>query len=283
MIVRDEAANLPACLRSCADLVDELVIVDTGSADETKEIARSFGAKVFHFAWCDDFSAARNESLRHASGEWILWMDADDRLDTVNRGRLKELLDGLGKRVEQSHCAYVMTVAYRDACGAIPSASQVRLFPAGTVRWLGRVHEEMVLDDHVQPVLTSVAIEHVGYQDREVMRRKSERNLRLLQRKLAEMPDDPRTLFQFAGELLNADRAAEAYPLFCRAADLATPAAQWYAVAMYGRALASHRMGVFDKDAVAWLVGRRARAERLSQAEEASVLLSRLRAQGLPC
>lgn len=102
MIVRDEASNLPACLECCAGLFDEMVIVDTGSTDATKDIARSFGARVLDFQWCDDFSAARNESLRHAAGDWIFWMDADDRLDEENRAKLRSLLSSIGdQRIER--------------------------------------------------------------------------------------------------------------------------------------------------------------------------------------
>src|SRR5262249_55825806 len=85
MIVKDEEANLPACLGSVADLVDEVVVVDTGSADRTREVAARYGAKVYDFAWVDSFAAARNESLRHATGDWVLWLDADGRLDAGNR------------------------------------------------------------------------------------------------------------------------------------------------------------------------------------------------------
>ena len=85
MIVRNEAERLPGCLESVADLVDEIVIVDTGSTDATKAVAARFGAKVkiFDFAWCDDFAAARNESLRRAGGDWVLWLDADDRVSPI--------------------------------------------------------------------------------------------------------------------------------------------------------------------------------------------------------
>src|SRR5262249_6489310 len=69
MIVRDEEANLPDCLGSVADLVDEVVVVDTGSADRAQEVAARFGAKVVDFPWVDSFAAARNESLRHATGD----------------------------------------------------------------------------------------------------------------------------------------------------------------------------------------------------------------------
>ncbi len=70
LMVRNEEAALPGCLQSAADLADEIIVVDTGSTDRTKEIAANFGAKVFDFPWCDDFAAARNECIRHATGEW---------------------------------------------------------------------------------------------------------------------------------------------------------------------------------------------------------------------
>src|SRR5207245_5074676 len=95
MIVKNEEANLGACLASVADLVDEIILVDTGSTDKTKEIAAQFGARVFDFPWVDSFAAARNECLRHATGAWIFWLDADDRLDEDNRQRLRALFASL--------------------------------------------------------------------------------------------------------------------------------------------------------------------------------------------
>src|ERR1700689_1316256 len=95
VIARNEAANLPGCLGPLVPFVTETIVVDTGSTDATSSIAESFGARVFDFPWCDDFAAARNESLRRATGDWILWMDADDRLDAENTRRLADLLAGL--------------------------------------------------------------------------------------------------------------------------------------------------------------------------------------------
>src|SRR5260370_1596740 len=101
LMVRNEEAALPGCLQSAADLVSEIIVIDTGSTDRTKEVAASFGAKVFDFPWCDDFAAARNECIRHATGEWIFWMDADERIDEVNRAKLRTLFESIKPRQEE--------------------------------------------------------------------------------------------------------------------------------------------------------------------------------------
>ena len=80
MITKDEEGCIRDCLTSVKDFVDEIIVVDTGSTDKTKEIAAEFGAKVYEISWVDDFSAARNESLQHATHEWVLCLDADEVL-----------------------------------------------------------------------------------------------------------------------------------------------------------------------------------------------------------
>ena len=77
MIVKNEADNLDRCLRSLKGAVDDIIVVDTGSTDETVSIAKRHHAQVLTFTWCDDFAAARNESIRHATSDWVLWLDAD--------------------------------------------------------------------------------------------------------------------------------------------------------------------------------------------------------------
>src|SRR5687767_11282614 len=89
MIVKNEEAALDACLRSARALCDELVVVDTGSTDRTVEIAERHGARVLHFAWCDDFAAARNFALDHTNGEWVLHLDADETAIEAAPGALR--------------------------------------------------------------------------------------------------------------------------------------------------------------------------------------------------
>ena len=80
IIVKNEEKNLPRCLASVKNVVDEIVVLDTGSTDRTPEIAQEFGAKVHYFEWCNDFAAARNESLKYVTGDWVLVLDADEYL-----------------------------------------------------------------------------------------------------------------------------------------------------------------------------------------------------------
>jgi len=93
MIVKNEKAFLEECLLSVQGLVDEIVIVDTGSSDKTKEIALKFGAMVYDFEWCDDFSLARNESLKYATGDWILVLDADEVIAKEDFGKMRNLIE----------------------------------------------------------------------------------------------------------------------------------------------------------------------------------------------
>jgi GT2 family glycosyltransferase/tetratricopeptide (TPR) repeat protein len=212
MMVRNEEANLAACLSSVAGLFGDVVVVDTGSTDRTKAIAREHGARVFDFPWVDSFAAARNEGLRHARGRYIFWLDADDRLDAANRQKLAALLGTL----DGANVAYVMK------CLCLPdpesrtatAVDHVRLFRAHPqLRWLYRVHEQILgglrqLGTEIRPA--DVVIQHTGYLDPALRRRKRERDLRLLELERKEQPDDPFILFNLGSIYQEMGRPAEA-------------------------------------------------------------------------
>ncbi|MCS6852348.1 MAG: glycosyltransferase [Gemmataceae bacterium] len=222
MIVKNEEANLPACLESVADLVDEIVIVDTGSTDRTKEVAARFGARVYDFPWIDHFAAARNEGLKHVTGDWVFWLDADDRLDLENRAKLRALFAGL----QDVNLGYMMRCwCLADAkTGEAMYFSHLRLFRNHPlIRWEFRVHEQilpsiMALGGQVQ--WTDIVIRHHSYQDPVAHRRKIERNHRLLVLENQERPNHPFTLFNLGLSFQLLGRIDQAVPCWLRSLEL---------------------------------------------------------------
>lgn len=219
IIAKNEEANLPACLASAADLVDEIIVVDTGSTDRTREVASSWGARVFEFPWVDNFAAARNECLRHASGDWIFWLDADDTIDEQNR----ELLRQLFAHLDQGMAAYMMRCLCFSGDEQTKSATMLghaRLFRNHPeVRWKFRVHEQIlpsVVNAGGTVRWSDVVIRHMGYEDHQYEKEKHKRNLRLLHMENHEHPDDGFVLFYLGWTYLHLDMPQEALPLLWR-------------------------------------------------------------------
>jgi glycosyltransferase involved in cell wall biosynthesis/predicted Zn-dependent protease len=225
MIVKNEEDNLRPCLQSVADLVDEMIVVDTGSTDGTKEIAADLGARVFDFPWQDSFSAARNESLRHATGDWIFWLDADDRVDEENRGKLKQLFANLTK----GNAAYSMKCLClpEGPASAATVVDHVRLFRNDPrIRWQYRVHEQIlpaIRQSGGDARQVDVTIQHTGYQDPVWRGTKDNRNLRLLEMDHADDPENPFTLFNLGWTYEEMKRPLDALPLLQRSLELSSP------------------------------------------------------------
>jgi glycosyltransferase involved in cell wall biosynthesis/Tfp pilus assembly protein PilF len=224
MIVKNEENNLGDCLRSVADLVDEMIIVDTGSTDRTKEIARDFGARIFEFPWIDDFAAARNESLRRARRDWVFWMDADDRLDPANREAFRRARE----RLSPAYFGYVMKcLCLPGGAGVGTVVDHVRIFRNHPqIRWEFRIHEQILpsirkLGGEVTWI--DVVVHHIGYQDAEIKKRKRERDLRLLTLADTEQPDDPFTLFNLGQIYQEDDRFEDALACFRRSLQRSDP------------------------------------------------------------
>jgi len=197
MIVRDEEDNLAGCLLPIKDSFEEIIVVDTGSQDRTVEIARRLGAKVHHFRWEDDFAQARNASLRYATGDWIFWMDADDRL---TRGEALKL--GRLARSSSPDSYFLCRVLSTEPNGVKTEFMQLRLFPKlPGVRFENSVHEQVAhsLDRlGLHPRLSSVTINHLGYSNPEEYRAKVERNLKILRREVKKTPEDISLRYQLA-------------------------------------------------------------------------------------
>ncbi|MFD2370564.1 glycosyltransferase family 2 protein [Brevibacillus sp. GCM10020057] len=209
MIVRDEEGTLARCLATVRDLVEEIVIVDTGSTDRTREIAKSFGAALYDFAWIDDFSAARNFAFGKATQDYILWLDADDVLEEQDRNRFRLLKEQHDFDYDAVSMPYYLTL---DAEGKPDEfLRRNRLVRrACRVQWHGAVHEYLAVAGKV--LHSDIAVTHrkeKAYTDR---------NLQIyLKRRERKEEFSPRDTYYFANELKDHGRyaeAAEQYGLF---------------------------------------------------------------------
>lgn len=229
MIVRDSARTLEACLQSIQPWVDEMVIVDTGSHDETPEIARKFGARLFHFPWCDDFAAARNESLRHARGEWLFWMDSDDTIDEENGRKLQALArqpatDSVLGYVMQVHCPGSNPEGHADVT-AVDHVKLLRNRP--DLRFENRIHEQVlpaIRRAEGEVAWTDIFVRHSGSdQSPEGRRRKQDRDMRLLELEQREKPDHPFVLFNIGMTYADMEQYEPAAAALARSIAIAQP------------------------------------------------------------
>jgi glycosyltransferase involved in cell wall biosynthesis len=206
MIVRDEDAVLDRCLHSVSGIFDEIIIVDTGSTDKTKEIAKKFTDKVYDFSWCDDFSKARNFAFSFATCDFIMWLDADDIMTEKNSTRLKELMNG--------KCGFdIVYMKYNagfDSSGA-PTFSYYR---ERIVRrkikpvWVEPVHEVIIADGRT--IYIDIEIEH-----RKIKQNPDGRNLKIMESVLNKGGQlSPRLTYYYARELMYNNRTQEAITTF---------------------------------------------------------------------
>lgn len=196
MIVKNEEKYLQGCLESARPFVDEIVVVDTGSSDSTIEIAKAYGAKVFTFDWTGNFSQARNESLRYSSGDWILYLDADERL--IGGEQLKNLVN------RNHNFAYTILIRGKH-CLQSGVVEQVNVYPRlfrkhPKVQFEGVVHEQIVPSiRRLGKVIenSEIVIEHLGYGDSvEKVFEKGIRNVELLKLQLQLHPKDDYAKYQ---------------------------------------------------------------------------------------
>ncbi|MBL8827513.1 MAG: glycosyltransferase [Planctomycetaceae bacterium] len=229
MIVRDESHNLAECVGPVRDLFDEIVIVDTGSVDNTRDLAKELGAKVVDFPWCDDFGAARNASLDNATGDYIFWLDADDRIDAANREQLAQLFASL----DETPTAYVMATHchFWHASMPVRKVTHARLFPNHPeARYVYRVHEQILpqLQKYgCQIEHTGIVIDHVGYKDEATHNRKALRDLRLVKMDYAAHPDDPIVLFELGITYLRMEHHNDGLMYLLRSLKVITKAEDW--------------------------------------------------------
>lgn len=190
MIVKNEEDVIERCLNSCKDFVDEIVIVDTGSTDKTIEIAKKFDAKIFHYTWDNNFSNARNFSIENSTGDFNLFIDADEYITHFNKKSLDEYMNS-NKTVGRIRSLHL----FNGSDEVKETASLIsRIAPKNTF-FKGAIHEQ--LDANLIRKDVDIEIIHDGYlEDVLVSKNKFERNINLIIEQLKVNPDDNYMLYQ---------------------------------------------------------------------------------------
>lgn len=209
MIVRNEAHILEQTLTKLTGYYDELILVDTGSTDTTKEIAKKFTDNIYDFPWIDDFAAARNCAFDKATQDWIMCIDADDVIEQGKQEQFRAYLDSLDK--DKVHI--IKLPVY---CSETTAFDQIRVVQKGKGRWIGKIHE--IVDHDYSKEITSdvVCIKHE--KPKESLVRDPNRNLRIIE---GFMKDVPRYTFYNGRELKAQGRYKEAIVVFKRYLDIA--------------------------------------------------------------
>ena len=194
MIVKNEEMHIARCLDSVAGLVDEIIIVDTGSTDRTIEIASNYTSKIFSYQWKDDFADARNNSFSRASMEYCMWMDADDILEAAERDKFLQLKQSLSPDVDIVMMKYHTSF---DETGR-PSFSYFRerwVRNCALYQWVGAVHE--VIPPNGKTIYSDIAISH-----KKIGKGNPDRNLKIYQKMIADGTIlEPRQQYYYGREL----------------------------------------------------------------------------------
>lgn len=216
MIVKNEEDWLGKCLDSVVQVADEIVVVDTGSTDKTKEICRKYHAAVYDFAWTENFSEARNFGIERASGEWILWLDADEEIELENAAEFKEVLE-----LKEKDLWMIPLINYYGTFPTNPNRAYLfashRLFRNHKgFKFTGNIHEHLnvqqIPEYSLPEIMPHVKIHHYGYMDSVAEgRKKYERNLYLLEKE-RNIPDySPWIDYHIASEYYRGKQYTEAF------------------------------------------------------------------------
>lgn len=213
MIAKNEERNITEALNSIDILMDEIVICDTGSKDQTLKMAEPFGIKIIKDPWQNDFSRARNAALAVSTSKWILWMDADDRLAENAGTFLKQLLHD-GKKQAVAFC-----IANEQENNLPVEFLQIRLFPNQTgILFEQSIHEQIMYSLKRKNIpfvqCPEIRMHHIGYKTKIISRKKAFRNKNLLLEEIKQNPDDP-MLQMYLGDcylsLDNLEKAKKCY------------------------------------------------------------------------
>lgn len=221
MIVRDEEKCIAKCLASIQGIVNEIIVVDTGSKDETKNIAAGFGANVIDFIWTGSFADARNASLDAANGDWVLFLDADEYLEISSHEALRR---ATAQADVEGYYLPIVNIYGNDQQPEQCRDLLFRLFRnRSEYRFCGIIHEQILnsileKDQNAKVVIAQdVFIYHYGYLDSQIQEKdKINRNLVILEQQIKEYPNDKYVMYQYGLELYRGERYGESIEMLKR-------------------------------------------------------------------
>lgn len=199
MIAKDEEKTLPRLFESIRGVFDEVVIIDTGSSDRTKEVAASYGARIYDFKWIDDFAAARTFAFSKVQSDWTCWLDCDDVLRPLDRERLIDLKNTLGNAD-----AYLMMYDYAQNDKDEPICKFFRHRIVRTslkIKWDCPIHEHLCIPPGTREAMTNIVVTHK--RTAEAAAQDKGRNIRMLKKAVLDRPNDQRMKFYYGKELYN--------------------------------------------------------------------------------
>jgi len=227
MIVKNEEYNIGRCLSSVKDLVDEIVIVDTGSSDKTKEIAAEYTDKIYDFEWINDFAAARNFAFSKGTKKYLMWLDADDIIKDVNKQKFLDVKNFLSENPGCQWVTMIYQIAHDKEGNPLYSYKRERIInrdifglEAGKSKWVGAVHECIEIQGagtHSDAIVTHT---------KNIAEHLTDRNLKILLNKVESGKEmGTREYFYLANELFDHQRYEEAlkyYDIFFSKDDIFT-------------------------------------------------------------
>lgn len=235
MIVKNESAVLKRCLDSIKTLVDEMIIIDTGSTDNTKTIASKFTNNVHDLEWENDFSKARNESIHHATGNWILILDADEYMLPENHESLRQFLKSFNQ-ADNEVCAFLLPIHNFTGKTADPTKVKIstgaRLYPNHKgIHYRSQIHEQLTIESaQLKFIEIPFSIYHDGYTEARVNSQdKKSRNQNIFESMLTnENLEDPYFCFTYGNHFISTENLDRGLEFFRKSYKHSNSTDPWY-------------------------------------------------------